>query len=338
MAAKADTSKRIITGYASTFNNMDHGGDIVMPGAFAKTIADKFPRGKIKVLNQHNWNQPIGLPVDMREDSRGLFVSARISETKTGDEVLRLVADKVIDSFSIGFDIVKSEQFEDEEMRAALKLPAWWPMTKLTELNLWEFSPVTFPMNEQAAIIGVKTAFGWLPTFERSTDETSVETKCGIVLSASQAAAVGHALKTAQEIIDAAQVAVEQTHEGAKTEDGAAAEDLPSDSAAPSEVKADTVATGDFVSWEGGQGRVTSVDAEDETAIIQVFAGDVPTDAIIDLKWSELSVVDNTVPEPDIEESADDDTDRKALELFVTSMADDADEDQRNNALAALFT
>ncbi|MFD0986771.1 phage major capsid protein [Methyloligella solikamskensis] len=65
------------SGYASLFGRMDLGRDLVMPGAFAESLRSKGARG-IKLLFQHNPDEPIGVWVDVREDARGLLVHGRL--------------------------------------------------------------------------------------------------------------------------------------------------------------------------------------------------------------------------------------------------------------------
>lgn len=139
---KVNNAKRTIEGYASTFGNKDFVGDIVQPGAFKKTLAER--ASKVKLLWQHDPSQPLGKPIHMEEDSKGLYVEAKISKSRLGDEALELIQDGVIEDFSIGYDVLKDEYDTQEKTRL------------LKELKLYEFSVVTFPANEQAAILGVK--------------------------------------------------------------------------------------------------------------------------------------------------------------------------------------
>jgi HK97 family phage prohead protease len=137
----SDVSDRTFRGYASTWDEDRH-GDVIHMGAFKKTIQERGSR--IKVLFNHN--EPIGVPVSMHEDSKGLFVEAKISKTRLGDEVLELMRDGVIDQMSIGFSIPQGKStFDDKGIR------------HIHEVKLYEFSPVTFPANESAIITGVKS-------------------------------------------------------------------------------------------------------------------------------------------------------------------------------------
>ena len=148
--AKVDLDKNEFEGYASTFGNRDLHGDIVERGAFAKTIQERFPKGMVKVLWQH-W-EPMGLPKHMEEDSKGLYVVAKVSKTNENQDRLQLMKDGVVDRLSIGYDVVKREVDDSAKDRTV----------RLKELKLYEFSPVTFPANEEAVISGVKEMEGLL--------------------------------------------------------------------------------------------------------------------------------------------------------------------------------
>lgn len=136
-----DVEGREFRGYASTWDK-DRGGDIILRGAFAKTLSERGDR--VKVLWQHS--DPIGKPKAMREDDKGLYVEAQISKTRLGDEALELMRDGVVDQMSIGYSIPAGKSDYDEDGSRIIR-----------ELKLYEFSAVTFSMNESAIITGVKT-------------------------------------------------------------------------------------------------------------------------------------------------------------------------------------
>lgn len=137
-----DMDARTFEGYASTWD-LDKVDDVIHKGAFTKSISEAFPAGRIKVLWQHS--EPLGMPLEMREDDRGLFVKGRISKTKLGDEALELMRDGVVDTMSIGFMIPSGKSDIDEN-----------GIRNIREIKLMEFSPVTFPANDAAVITGVK--------------------------------------------------------------------------------------------------------------------------------------------------------------------------------------
>lgn len=129
-------------GYAAYFGNVDAHGDVIEKGAFKKTLQENFDR--VKVLYQHEIDEPIGKPIEMYEDDKGLYVKAFLSMTETGKDTLTLIRDGVIDEMSIGFDIIK----DDYDRQTGKRI--------IKEVRLWEFSPVTFAANDRAKIVGVK--------------------------------------------------------------------------------------------------------------------------------------------------------------------------------------
>lgn len=141
---KADEEKRLIEGYASTFGDVDLVGDVVEPGAFTKTIRERMSKGLIKVRYRHT--DPIGKPVHLEEDSKGLFTVSKISKTARGDEVLELAKDGVADRMSIGYRVIRWEP-ENVDGRT---------ITHLKELELREYSITDLAINEDAIITSVK--------------------------------------------------------------------------------------------------------------------------------------------------------------------------------------
>lgn len=164
---KADGEKRTFEGYASTWKK-DLVNDMITQGAFRKSITERFPKNQIKVLWQHY--DPIGLPTHMEEDSKGLFVVGKISKTSLGDDALTLMKDGVIDTMSIGYDVVKDSLSDDGSTRL------------LHELKLYEFSPVTFPANPDTAVTAVKKAA--MMGIDFDIEELTKLIKAGRMLSA----------------------------------------------------------------------------------------------------------------------------------------------------------
>ena len=140
-ADDVDSDKRVISGYASTYD-LDQGGDIIVRGAFQKTLETGASR--VKVLWQHDSKTPIGRPNRMTEDENGLYVESYIAKTRQGDEALELAREGIIDSMSIGY-MVNDSEYKDDGIRL------------IKELTLMEYSLVTWPMNESAVITGVKS-------------------------------------------------------------------------------------------------------------------------------------------------------------------------------------
>ena len=64
-------------GYASLFGRPDQGGDIVMPGAFARSLGRR-GRHAVRMLFQHDPKEPVGLWERIAEDAEGLWVEGRL--------------------------------------------------------------------------------------------------------------------------------------------------------------------------------------------------------------------------------------------------------------------
>lgn len=151
---KEDGDARTVEGYASVFNNVDSYSDIVMPGAFAKSIKGRKPA----MLWQHDSGQPIGVWDEMEEVKKGLYVKGRILPTTAGNDAYTLVKAGAVTGMSIGYAARKWEIDADKGIR------------KLTEVELYEVSLVTFPANEKAQITRVKSVDGQFMT-EREFEE-----------------------------------------------------------------------------------------------------------------------------------------------------------------------
>lgn len=140
----ADEKTGEFSGYASVFGNVDDGGDIVDKGAFSKTIVEDFAR--IKILSQHDQCElPIGKPIELREDDKGLYIRGKISNTQKGRDIQTLLKDGVLNELSIGYEAIDYEIDEENHVR------------HLKQIRLWEVSIVTWAMNDQATIDDVKS-------------------------------------------------------------------------------------------------------------------------------------------------------------------------------------
>jgi len=131
--------------YLSTFGNIDLGRDVVMPGAFTKSLQRR-PAAKVKMLLFHDVRRPCGVWTEMVEDQKGLRARGRLLlGTQDGRETYELMRAGALDSTSIGYKTLVDEYDRGSNVR------------KLIELDLMEGSIVTFPMNERATISTVKT-------------------------------------------------------------------------------------------------------------------------------------------------------------------------------------
>ena len=136
----ADEKAGIIKGYGSYFGNKDSDNDIIMKGAYKKTIAENGER--VKYLYQHDMNQPIGKMTELYEDDKGLVFVAEIAKTQLGKDVVELMKSGVITENSVGIMPMQKKNKGDYR--------------EITEVKLYEISAVTLAANDQAKILDVK--------------------------------------------------------------------------------------------------------------------------------------------------------------------------------------
>ncbi len=136
----ADEKAGIIKGYGSYFGNKDSDNDIIMKGAYKKTIAENGER--VKYLYQHDMNQPIGKMTELYEDDKGLVFVAEIAKTQLGKDVVELMKSGVITENSVGIMPMQKQNKGDYR--------------EITEVKLYEISAVTLAANDQAKILDVK--------------------------------------------------------------------------------------------------------------------------------------------------------------------------------------
>jgi HK97 family phage prohead protease len=155
-----------IEGYGNTFGNIDSYGDIMEQGAFAKTLADR--GSKVKMLNQHDSTQVIGVWDSLSEDSTGLKVKGRINlDTQIGREAYSNLKMGCLDGLSIGYVPIQSN------------FNAKSGANHITEVKLYEVSLVTFPANEQSTVTAIKASFD--QDFETLFDTLSEENRVKVI-------------------------------------------------------------------------------------------------------------------------------------------------------------
>lgn len=109
----------------------------MMPGSFKKTLSERMPvilfdHGKHPLIGQ----MPIGVPQEAREDSRGLYVRARLSDNWLIGPVRDAIRDGAVTGMSMRMNVVK-----DRWSRGMDRLPS----RAIHEVAIKEMGPVVFP-------------------------------------------------------------------------------------------------------------------------------------------------------------------------------------------------
>lgn len=140
-----DRKSRTVTGYASVFDNVDSDNDVIIKGAFTKSIGERLK--DIYFLYNHNWEKPIdkgSKNVKLFEDDYGLKFEAKIPEGLSyGNDLIILYEEGIVDEHSIGFQPIKTGNENGSRI--------------LKELKLYEFSAVTMAANPMAKLESIKS-------------------------------------------------------------------------------------------------------------------------------------------------------------------------------------
>lgn len=165
----------------SVFGNVDHGGDVVMPGAFSRTLAEWRESGDpIPVIWSHQIGDPeshIGyvldaaellpgderLPVKLR-DNGGLWVRAQLDlDEPRAAKVHRLLKGRRVKQFSFSYD-VRDGALGERDGR---------DVYELRDLDLFEVGPTLLGMNPATDLVAAKN--GPCPTCGHVPDSTKAK-------------------------------------------------------------------------------------------------------------------------------------------------------------------
>lgn len=163
---RSDGSGRVVEAYAAVFNTrtevIDQDGhyhEELAPGSFTTTIAT---RGlNFGVLFNHGLTvdgapnpsatMPIGVPVEVRADDRGVFTATRYLDNP--------LADQVLDAIRQG--AVRAQSFSGRFRRSARSYPngrarGSLPLITRHEVEMREYGPAVFAAYEGASILGTR--------------------------------------------------------------------------------------------------------------------------------------------------------------------------------------
>lgn len=150
----------------SVFNNKDLGGDIVRPGAFAKSLnawqaaGDPIPVYWSHRLDDPNYN--IGEVVEAREltggdptipgwanehvkANGGLYVKAKLDDFGVGAQVRHLMKTRRVKQFSFTYDVITEQRSKSGDAN------------ELLDLWLHEVGPTPLGMNQLTELISAKS-------------------------------------------------------------------------------------------------------------------------------------------------------------------------------------
>jgi HK97 family phage prohead protease len=142
-----DAGNGTLSGYGSVFGNKDLGGDIVVAGAFARSLPTFVKSGFISW--SHQWETPVATIETASEDTHGLSFTAEFHSTPQAQEKRQITAERLARGKSMGLSIGYSIAEGGAERKSGARY--------LKDLNVYEIALCTVPMNQDALVGDVKS-------------------------------------------------------------------------------------------------------------------------------------------------------------------------------------
>ena len=151
---------RTVEGVAVEYNT----DAVVSDGTLVRFLPGSLPvdGAAPKFIRDHDLSQPLGIVTERVDTSEGMLFSARISETRAGNEALILAADGVLDAVSVGVEPV-DYSFDKKSGAMVIKKARW------RELSLLAFG--AFPGARVASVSAAEPE----PETTEQVEETPVE-------------------------------------------------------------------------------------------------------------------------------------------------------------------
>lgn len=178
MTVRADGDGRTVEAYAAVFNTRaeikdqdGHYFEVLAPGSFTRTIAHRGT--SFGVFYNHartiygtpdgNLSVPIGVPLQVEQDERGVFTVTRYLDNPLADSVLDGIRQRAIRGQSFSGRYLKSVRTRGA--RGEL------PLITRNEVAMREYGPTVFPAYVEAAILGTRSLSGFLDELAAASDE-----------------------------------------------------------------------------------------------------------------------------------------------------------------------
>jgi HK97 family phage prohead protease len=154
----------ILEGYSTRWWVVDSYGEFTIPGAFARSIAERGPKAeKQRIVLRYEHEHTIGKHVEMVEDDIGVHIKAKVSNDGMWGSVLRAhLRDEIPYGLSIGFRRMKERpateadplilDFAPDYIKQLVASEGVGFLVGLQEIKHLEDSPVTFPAVEPATV------------------------------------------------------------------------------------------------------------------------------------------------------------------------------------------
>ena len=168
----SDATTGDFEGYGAIFGSQDSHGDLILPGAFAASLAKRTAEKRsLPMYIQHGPHVggdhlPAGVWKAVEEDATGLKMAGQIAgmDTERGKLVHSLIKQKALAGLSIEFSVPRGG--------AVYGKAAGEPRRTIKTANLFGVSLVADPSHADARVVSMKSAVaaGELPTLEAYED------------------------------------------------------------------------------------------------------------------------------------------------------------------------
>lgn len=178
IAIRSGGDGRTVVAYASVFTPYEvtdrdgHYEEHINPALFNRALSHGdvsrfqvlFNHGKtIQGTPSERYAMPLGVPLEITPDSRGLLTVTRYSKTALADEVLQLIQDGAIRGMSWSGAWQRSR-------KAGTSRSTGLPIIERMEATLIEYGPTPFPVTMDAAIVSVRSVSSLLAEVEALPD------------------------------------------------------------------------------------------------------------------------------------------------------------------------
>jgi HK97 family phage prohead protease len=178
-----DSDGRTLEGYAAVFDHPTRidswegkFDETVIRGAFAKTLSERkpvlqFDHGR----DVRTGSVPIGSISEIREDTKGLFIKARLFDNAAVEPIRQAIEGGAIDGMSFRFKVNQDDWYDgdgnrvrESDLSSMLKDKDQALRRTIREVELYEAGPVVFPAYE-ATSVGVRSLMSMLNDEDRDT-------------------------------------------------------------------------------------------------------------------------------------------------------------------------
>lgn len=186
IAIRSGGDGRTVEAYAAVFDTPSeikdqhgHYMEVISRSAFNRAISHGIER--VGVFYHHGMtlhgtpsdlgSVPIGSPMDVRPDGRGLRTVSRLNKSQLADSVLEAIRNGDIRGYSFRGRIFQSTPTRVPKSRPGAQLPT---VTR-TELGLTEYGPTPTPAYADAGILAVRSVEALAASFARLDRESRTE-------------------------------------------------------------------------------------------------------------------------------------------------------------------